>query len=93
LLDELATKGVNSEIISEIIRLSKEFGMLTEFTAFLVNEPDIPLPLLLKQTEEKLRRAVHEKTGSWAVSQALNRQILQRATADYDLAMGNQKRL
>jgi len=38
----------------------------------------------------ELRRAAEARTGTWAVAQAINRQVLQRATANYDLAMGNQ---
>ncbi len=90
LLDELATKGRNPELIDEIVRLSKEFGVLTEFTAFLVTEPTMPLADLRTRVEQEWRRAAEARTGTWAVAQAINRQVLQRATANYDLAMGNQ---
>lgn len=90
LLDELATKGRNPELIDEIVRLSKEFGVLTEFTAFLVTEPTAPLAMLRERVEGLIRDAERATSGSWAVAQALNRQVLQRATANYDLAMGNQ---
>lgn len=90
LLDELATRGRNPELIDEIVRLSKEFGVLTEFTAFLVTEPTIPLAELRERAERDLRAAAEAKTGAWAVAQAINRQVLQRATTQYDLAMGQQ---
>ncbi|MCS7263348.1 MAG: VWA domain-containing protein [Armatimonadetes bacterium] len=90
LLDEIATKGRNPELIEEIIRLSKEFGVLTEFTAFLVTEPTMPLAFLRERVETELRAADEAKVGAWAVAQAINRQVLQRATANYDLAMGQQ---
>jgi len=90
LLDELATKGRNPELIDEIVQLSKEFGVLTEFTAFLVTEPTVPLADLRTRVEQEWRRATEARTGTWAVAQAINRQVLQRATANYDLAMGNQ---
>lgn len=90
LLDEIATKGRIPELVDEIVRLSKEFGVLTEFTAFLVTEPTAPLAELRRQAERELLAASEAKTGAWAVAQALNRQVLQRATANYDLAMGNQ---
>ncbi|MCS7187651.1 MAG: VWA domain-containing protein, partial [Armatimonadota bacterium] len=90
LLDEIATKGRNPELIDEIIRLSKEFGVLTEFTAFLVTEPTMPLAFLRERVETELRAADEAKVGAWAVAQAINRQVLQRATANYDLAMGQQ---
>ncbi len=90
LLDELAVKGRNPELIDEIVRLSKQFGVLTEFTAFLVTEPTIPLAALRDRAERELHLAEAYRTGAWAVAQALNRQILQRATTNYDLAMGQQ---
>lgn len=90
LLDELATKGRSPELIDEIVRLSKEFGVLTEFTAFLVTEPTVPLAELRDRVDMELRRAAEARTGTWAVAQAINRQILQRTTSNYDLAMGNQ---
>ncbi len=90
LLDELSTKGRSPELVDEIVRLSKEFGVLTEFTAFLVTEPTIPLAELRTRAEGAMRRAAEARTGTWAVAQAINRQVLQRATANYDLAMGNQ---
>jgi len=90
LLDELATKGRSPELVDEIVRLSKEFGVLTEFTAFLVTEPTVPLAELRDRVDMELRRAAEARTGTWAVAQAINRQVLQRATANYDLAMGNQ---
>jgi Ca-activated chloride channel family protein len=90
LLDELATKGRSPELVDEIVRLSKEFGVLTEFTAFLVTEPTIPLAELRTRAEQAMRRAAEARTGTWAVAQAINRQVLQRATSNYDLAMGNQ---
>lgn len=90
LLDELATRGRSPELIDEIVRLSKEFGVLTEFTAFLVTEPTVPLADLRTRVDMELRRAAEARTGTWAVAQAINRQVLQRATANYDLAMGNQ---
>ncbi|MEZ8216539.1 Ca-activated chloride channel family protein [Candidatus Fervidibacteria bacterium JGI MDM2 SSWTFF-3-K9] len=90
LLDELATRERSPELIDEIVRLSKEFGVLTEFTAFLVTEPTVPLADLRTRVDMELRRAAEARTGTWAVAQAINRQVLQRATANYDLAMGNQ---
>lgn len=90
LLDELATKGRNPELIDEIVRLSKEFGILTEFTAFLVTEPTMPMAELRERAGRQMHVAAEAKEGSWAVAQAMNRQILQRATSNYDLAIGNQ---
>ncbi|MCS7223336.1 MAG: VWA domain-containing protein [Armatimonadetes bacterium] len=92
LLDELAdVRGASrTELIDEILRLSRQFGVLTEFTAFLVLEPHLPVPLARERVRRDLEEARLQTSGPWAVAQALNRQALQRATSDYELRAGSQ---
>lgn len=40
LIEEIRLHGENRELIDEIIRLSKKFGIITEYTSFLVREPE-----------------------------------------------------
>ncbi|MEW6200407.1 MAG: hypothetical protein AB1546_00400, partial [bacterium] len=40
LIEEIRLRGENRELVDEIIRLSKKFGIITEYTSFLVREPD-----------------------------------------------------
>lgn len=39
LLEQIRLKGENKELKDEVIRLSKEFGIVTPYTAYLVEEP------------------------------------------------------
>jgi Ca-activated chloride channel family protein len=52
LLEQIRLKGENKELKDEVIRLSKEHGIVTPYTAYLVEEPGLappgatPLPLV-----------------------------------------------
>jgi Ca-activated chloride channel family protein len=41
LLDEIRLHGQNKELIDEIVRLSKTYGIITEYTSYLVNEDEL----------------------------------------------------
>lgn len=91
LLEEITMRGSNKELIDEIVRLSKDFGVLTEFTAFLVTEPTVPIVALRERVRSELEEASRRaEVGAWAIAQAMNRQILQRAASNYDLVIGSQ---
>ncbi len=45
LLETIRLKGENKELKDEVIRLSKEFGIVTPYTAYLVEEPGLQQPL------------------------------------------------
>ncbi len=63
------------ELVDEIVRLSVEFGILTEYTAFLAREgTDLTMDGFLRtQTGENLRsRAQLDRSGIASVNQALN---------------------
>jgi Ca-activated chloride channel family protein len=66
-----------SELIEEIVRLSTEFGVLTEYTAFLAREGvDLtrPQPLLGEARQELDEQAVSRRTGAGAIANSLNAQ-------------------
>lgn len=44
LTDEVNTGGSKQELIDEIVRLSKRYGIITEYTSFLIREDDFFLP-------------------------------------------------
>lgn len=86
LLDELRlNKNSNKEIIDEVVSLSKKYGIVTEFTSFLVAD-DIALSeapsVQLKRTEEKMDMAKSVSKGSWAVSQSQNSTNLKLQTSN-----------
>jgi Ca-activated chloride channel family protein len=63
------------EIVDEIVRLSTEFGILTEYTAFLAREgTDLAdRPDVLRRSERELeRRAMRARDGLAAVNQSFN---------------------
>jgi Ca-activated chloride channel family protein len=41
LIDEIRRQGQSQELVDEVVRLSKKFGIINEYTSFLVREPDI----------------------------------------------------
>src|SRR5262249_20890065 len=67
------------ELVEEIVRLSTEFGILTEYTAFLAREgTDLSRKEdLLSSASEVLRsRAIQTRTGYASVNQDINNQDL-----------------
>ena len=44
LLDQIRLKGENSELKDEVVRLGKEYGVMTPYTAYLVVEDNQPRP-------------------------------------------------
>lgn len=66
-----------AELVGEVVRLSTEFGILTEYTAFLAREgTDLTRPeAVLGEARANLEhRAMHERVGIGSISQAVNRQ-------------------
>lgn len=63
------------ELVDEIVRLSTQFGILTEYTAFLAREGTdfADRAVISRETDNKLySRAVKDRVGLGAVSQSLN---------------------
>lgn len=71
------------ELVQEIVALSTEFGVLTEYTAFMATEgSSIWNPSILNQRVRKMldSRAKGVRTGRGAVSQAVNMRRMRSAT-------------
>ena len=65
------------ELVGEVVALSTEFGVLTEYTAFLAREgTDLTTrDTMLAEAEKSLRhRAMYERVGLGSVNQDVNRQ-------------------
>ncbi|MEP0813245.1 MAG: VWA domain-containing protein, partial [bacterium] len=84
LTDEIRLHGINQELIDEIIRLSKRYGIITEYTSFLIREDD----MLYAPAEEQLERASKEAqdlamdvSGAGAVGQSATNQMLKGQAA------------
>src|SRR6185503_17486196 len=73
------------ELVSEIVALSTQYGVLTEYTAFLATEgTDLTdTDALHSRLRQALAsRAAGDRTGRGAVSQAVNLRRMQAARAD-----------
>lgn len=75
LVDEIRARGRNKELIDEIVRLSKKYGIITEYTSFLVREPGMAFAEAEEQAvalDGVMGAAAAPKSGSWAVNQSVN---------------------
>lgn len=80
LLDEVRLHQ-NKELVDEIVALSKEFGIMTEFTAFLVTEPGIAVGEARDRVLHDMVGAASKTTGAWSVGQTQNASRLRIASA------------
>jgi Ca-activated chloride channel family protein len=81
LLQEMRLHGTNDELLSEVIELSKKFGIITEYTSFLVTGDEHRMadayweaeaPVLRKRLREKVDVLGRAQTGKKAVRQSSN---------------------
>ena len=71
LIDQLRLHGHSKELVDEVVRLSKKYGIITEYTSFLV-DADYRLAAheLAPQAAENLQGRLKKQVGAGAVSQA-----------------------
>jgi len=71
LISELRLHGQNQELVDEVVRLSKKYGIITEYTSFLV-DADYRLAAheLAPQATKKLAEASVDMVGAGAVNRA-----------------------
>jgi Ca-activated chloride channel family protein len=85
LLQEIRLHGGDKELIAEVVRLSHEYGIVTEYTSFVAmggaRGGAAGKDMMYKEAESRLRAARSEQAGAWAVNQAANDKALQRAMA------------
>jgi Ca-activated chloride channel family protein len=83
LLQEIRLHGANKELIEEVIQLSKQYGIVTEYTEFIAAAgPAAPAGAIFAEAGKRLNMARAEQAGAWAVNQAQNdRQLQNRAVA------------
>lgn len=81
LLQEIRLHGHNDELVEEVVRLSKEFGIITEYTAFFADAGGrMDAPKAAEEARLRMEKARRQKGGKWAVSQAMNDKELQQRT-------------
>jgi Ca-activated chloride channel family protein len=84
LLEEIRLHGRKQELVDEIVKLSKEYGIITEYTSFLVERPEIIATrdfevLGREEFQARAGRAMVAETGSWGVNQSVNIQSSKKA--------------
>jgi uncharacterized protein YegL len=88
---EIRLNGENRELVDEIVRLSKEFGIMTPYTSFLVLEKEAAYEDWgireeaapeMSELGKKYEDAMRSPLGSGAVSSALDIQALKESYVD-----------
>jgi Ca-activated chloride channel family protein len=79
LLQEIRLHGENEELLKEVVRLSKKFGIVTEYTEFLgsIGGGALSATAVLDESRSRVARANQFRSGRWAVQQARNDRDLQ----------------
>lgn len=78
LTEQARLHNYDKELIDEIVQLSKEYGIITEYTSFLVHEDrNMTRAEMNEATEYNFRDANKIQVGAWAVSQGINSSRLQ----------------
>ncbi|MBI3270025.1 MAG: VWA domain-containing protein [Planctomycetes bacterium] len=73
LLDEIRLHGKAKELVDEVIALSRQHGIVTEYTSFLIQEDGVASADTLRGTAERnFSDAFGQQTGGWAVAQSIN---------------------
>lgn len=77
LLDEIRLHS-SDELIKEVIRLSKEYGIPTEYTSFLADDRKLTYAdgHALKVVGDRMRAAREVQTGSYGVAQSANSRVM-----------------
>jgi Ca-activated chloride channel family protein len=79
LMQEIRLHGQNQELVDEIVRLGRQFGIITEYTRFLADAGAMPAAAAPTVTRDAMQKAHREIGGKWAVAQARNERRMQEA--------------
>jgi Ca-activated chloride channel family protein len=83
LLQQIRLHGEDKELIAEVVRLSHQYGIVTEYTSVVAMSGGFAPgarggDAAFKEVEERIRAGRAEKAGQWAVTQAANDKDLQK---------------
>ncbi len=77
LLDQIELHDRSKEVVDELVELSRKYGVMTEYTAFLIDvEGGAARPDLISQALQNMRDATVVQNGAQAVGRAQNRNFL-----------------
>jgi len=82
LLTELRIEGARDSLIEEIVEVASQFGIVTPYTAYLAEEPDLAF------RNEDAFDAVAERSAALAAEPAAGQEAVERAKALGDLREG-----
>jgi Ca-activated chloride channel family protein len=73
LIDQIRLHGQNRELVDEIVALSMEYGIITEYTSFLVDQ-DVAVSQreIVEEAGRLMADAFEKKTGASAVDRAMD---------------------
>lgn len=86
LLDQIRLHGENDELIDEVVRISRLYGIINEYTSFLIDvDPDLPLSIRKEKISHGLRESLSSldfdaPIGSAGTGAAKSTQALQSAS-------------
>jgi uncharacterized protein YegL len=89
LLQEIRLRGRNDELIAEVVRLSRRYGIVTEYTEFIAAASKATEKMsdkeLVAEVKNRMESANGIQSGGWAVNQACNDRDMQtRVNASMD---------
>jgi Ca-activated chloride channel family protein len=97
LIDEIRTRGENRELVTEIVRLSKKYGIMTEYTSFFVDaDYRVTTNDLIAPVEKSLAESAKKEVGGVAVNRSqASKTVMQapRAVDSYKDAEGNERKV
>jgi Ca-activated chloride channel family protein len=97
LIDEIRTRGENRELVTEIVRLSKKYGIMTEYTSFFVDaDYRVTTNDLIAPVEKSLAESAKKEVGGVAVNRSqASKSVMQapRAADSYKDAEGNERKV
>jgi Ca-activated chloride channel family protein len=80
LVDQLRLHGEDRELVNEIVYLSKRYGIITEYTSFLVDVGfEVTQRDLVPMAEKKLEAAMSMLSGAEAVNRAKSSRVIANA--------------
>ncbi len=97
LIDQIRLYGKNKELVDEIVMLSKKYGIITEYTSFLIDvDYRVPTEELTDKAEHEISKKTSLDVGKGAVQQARNlsgMKIAAAPTQGYFDAEGKMKKV
>lgn len=82
LIDQIRLHGQNQELVDEIVALSMEYGIITEYTSFLVDlDAGISRREMVEEAGQRFSTAFEMKSGASAVNRAMDLNALKSQAA------------